>query len=190
MTDIETLGTDSDSTIIQISAVAFDITTGETKDYFNQIVNIERNEGDLKVTARTIKWWLNSHPELLVELLNKGELSSEEVLNNFYEWLGQFEVENTYLWGNGILFDNKMIQHQFEAIGLSYPIHYRNDRDVRTILELAAHKLGVSEKEIKNLVNDKIVDARHTPHNALHDCYYQVALVSYCLDILTNGVKI
>lgn len=41
MVDIETLGTGVNATIFQISAVLFDITTGERFSEFNKIADIE-----------------------------------------------------------------------------------------------------------------------------------------------------
>lgn len=187
MTDIETLGTNSDSTIIQISAIAFDIKTGEHISKFNQIVDITKNERPLKVTGRTIKWWLNTNKELFAELINSGEHSSEQVLRNFYDWVTGLaplaQINNVYLWGNGILFDNKMIQHQLESIGLSYPIFFRNDRDLRTLVELTSFKLGIGEKELKSRYEDDSLVA----HNAFDDVVYQINLAVGCYKELTRA---
>lgn len=182
MTDIETLGTDADSTIIQISAIAFDILTGEHLSIFNQIADISKNEKDIKVTGRTIQWWLNTNKELFAELINGGEYSSETILGNFKEWI-EAQTSNTkdvYLWGNGILFDNKMIQHQLESNGYGYPIFYKNDRDVRTIVDLAGKKLGITEQELK----DKYKNESLVEHNALDDVKYQINLVVGCYNEL------
>lgn len=184
MTDIETLGTNSDSTIIQISAIAFDIKTGEYKSTFNQIANIAKNERPVKVTGSTIQWWLDTNKELFAQLINGGELSSEQVLRNFHTWLTNeiSGVKHTYLWGNGILFDNKMIQHQFESLDLDYPIFYRNDRDLRTLVELTSIKLGTTEKELKERFNDESLVA----HNAFDDVMYQINLAVSCFNELTK----
>lgn len=184
MVDIETLGTKSDSTIIQISAIAFDIRTGTHLYTFNEIADITMNRY-MKVDGSTIKWWLNTDKELLTTLINSGTHSSQEILHKFYVWLNNLsmDMKNVYLWGNGILFDNKMIQHQFESIGLDYPIFYRNDRDVRTILELASMASGLTEQYIKDMSkNENLVH-----HNALDDTIYQISLVRECFRILTEG---
>lgn len=177
MVDIETLGTSSDSTIFQIAAISFDITTGNIHSKFNLIANIAEDES-LNVDGSTLKWWLNTDKELLTILLNKGVGSSKFLLNEFYKWLTNeiSSVKHTYLWGNGILFDNKMIQHQFNNIGLDYPIYYRNDRDVRTIVELTSHKLGITEDELK----EKYSDDSLIEHDAYDDCIYQIKLVVNC----------
>jgi hypothetical protein len=179
MTDIETLGTSSDSTIIQISAIAFDIKTGEHYSQFNQIADVSENESPIKVDGDTIKWWLKTNKELFAELLNSGTYSSEQVLRNFHKWLLELNASSDhdiYLWGNGILFDNKMIQHQLELLGLDYPIFYRNDRDLRTLVELTSIKLGITEKELKTKYSDENLVA----HNAFDDVVYQINLATHC----------
>ena len=181
MVDIETLGNKTDSTIFQIAAVAFDIETGRHFQYFHHIANIAENE-KMNVTGDTLKWWLNTDKELLTKLLNKGEESSEELLRMFWNWMTGLVLDHdVYFWGNGILFDNKMIQHQLEALGLGYPIFFRNDRDVRTIVELAAIKLGTSEKDLRKKYYDKTA-----AHDAANDVANQIRLVSACYKELTK----
>lgn len=182
MTDIETLGTESDSTIIQISAIAFNIETREHLNEFNMIADISLNK-KMSVTGSTIKWWLNTNAELLKDLLNKGQCSTEDMLQSFHSWLTllkKHEDDEVCLWGNGILFDNKMIEHQLKAIGLDYPIHYKNDRDVRTIVDLAAQKNEITEKELKARFQDPSL----TEHDAFDDVKYQINLVSWCYNDL------
>lgn len=184
MTDIETLGHKSDSTIIQISAIAFDMNTGKHLYEFNKIADITKNK-HMNVTGSTLKWWLNTNKELLTDLINEGSQSTDDILIEFHNWLLNMCEEagsskDVYLWGNGILFDNKMIERQFENLGLEYPIFYRNDRDVRTIVDLASAKLNLSEKDLKAIYNDQTLVA----HNALDDVKYQIRLVKGCYETL------
>lgn len=182
MVDIETLGTKSDATITQISAVAFDIQTGEHISKFNVIADIEKNEKPLRVDGGTLKWWLKTNHDLLKDLLLSGTHSSEDILREFHTWISDFGKDNVYLWGNGILFDSKLIEHQMESIGLRYPIFYKNDRDVRTIVDLAGRKLGISESELKI----RYKDSKLIEHNAYDDVVYQINLVVGCYNLLTN----
>lgn len=181
MVDIETLGKGSDAAIFQIAAVAFDIETGKHKSKFNKIANIEE-ETHLRVDGSTLKWWLNTDKELLTNLLNKGKGSCEDLLTDFYHWLKaqSNDQKDIHLWGNGIMFDNKMIQHQLEEAYLDYPIYYKNDRDVRTIVDLAGKKLGISEKELKDRFNDESL----VKHDAYDDVTYQINLVVSCYELL------
>lgn len=184
MTDIETLGTDTTSTIIQISAMAFDIKTGDVVEEFERMIDIEKNENPIDATAGTIKWWLNTNKELFAQLLNAEGVSSEQAIKDLHQWITDMKVgdNDVYLWGNGILFDNKMIEAQMKNIGLKYPIFYRNDRDVRTIVELACAKSFTTEKELKEEFSDDTLVA----HNASDDVRFQIALVSGCYDLLIN----
>lgn len=186
MVDIETLGNKMDSTIIQLAAMAFDIKKGKTLHEFNQVADIEKNENRINVTGSTLEWWMRTNKELFSELLNSGEYSSEDLIRAFHNWIkdikriyGEGETD-FYLWGNGILFDNAMIRHQMESLKLEYPIFYRNDRDVRTIVDLAGAKSGLSEKELKSKFNDELLVA----HNAFDDVVYQIGLVSGCYNML------
>lgn len=184
MVDIETLGTQSDSTIFQIAAVAFDITNGEIIKKFNHAADVEEDKKPLKVDGSTLKWWLSTNKDLFEKLLNSGEYSSEHLLLVFHNWLSVLAAEyDVHLWGNGILFDNKMIQHQLEALGCNYPIFFTNDRDVRTIVELAAFKLGITPGQLKAKYNDENLVA----HDAYDDVLYQVRLVVGCFVTLVGG---
>lgn len=182
MTDIETLGTQSDSTVFQVSAKSFNITTGEIYDSFNMIVDIDY-EKDMKVDGRCLKWWLQTNKELLHKLINSEQsYEPDTVFQKFREWIlsQNDKCKEIYLWGNGIKFDNVMIDTQMKKYGLDYPIFYRNDRDVRTILELASLKIHKTEQEIKDMVT---LDSE-TKHDALNDVSFQIRLVCKCYEIL------
>lgn len=183
MVDLETLGTHANSTIIQISAIAFDIKTGEHYYKFNKIADISKNEDfEMNVSGDTIKWWLTTNKELLAKLINEGEMSSAELVEDFGRWLSVVKsLGDLYLWGNGILFDNKMLQYQLgEDL---YPIKYKNDRDLRTLVDLACTKLGLTEKELRN----KYYDPGLEPHDAYNDVVNQVNLAVNCYRELTKS---
>lgn len=178
MVDIETLGTGEGATVFQIVATAFDITTGQVHDTFQAIGDIEKF-GYLRVDGSTLKWWLNTDKELLTELLNKGNVDEDDMYESLHKWLeDQSETGNmkdVYLWGNGILFDNAKLQYELNE-RFNYPIYYKNDRDVRTILELASLKTGMSEQELK----DSVTDENERKHDAFDDTNFQIRLVHKC----------
>lgn len=179
MVDIETLGKKEGSSIIQIAAVQFNATTGEVLDTFESIGDIEIYD-ELKVDGDTLKWWLNTDKELLTRLLNEGTESESQLIVKFHNWLKG--IESPRLWGNGILFDNLKIKQKCEKYGVPYPIHYKNDRDVRTILDLAVTLGKYTENEIK----DSVTNLGETKHDALDDCLFQVRLVKACFDLLAG----
>lgn len=178
MTDIETLGTKEGATIFQIAAAAFDMETGEIKNAIDLKLDISKVE-DLVVDGDTLKWWLKTDKELLTKLLNEGDLSEIEMLTQFNEWVDGQEG-SPKLWGNGILFDNLKIKHKLESLGLKYPIYYRHDRDVRTILALASSASGLSE----NAIRDSITREDERAHDALDDVRKQIRLVHHCFNLI------
>lgn len=181
MVDLETLGIDEGSTVFQIALASFDIKSGEVFDKIDYIIDISKDD-NLNVDGGTLKWWLNTDKELLTNLLNKGELGKLEALHGVYAWIKeQGKPRDVTLWGNGIIFDNVKLKEQFEAVGISYPIHYKNDRDVRTILALAS-SLGVTEEEIRVSIEDN-----DKKHDAMSDVLYQIRLVSKCYEIIEGG---
>lgn len=188
MVDLETLGTDVDSPIFQIGAVAFDIKTGKEISTFNKIADI--GSESLLIEGSTLKWWLKTDANLFNKLINwqSSNMDTEDLLNAFDTWISYeingifYEINGIYLtkpevtlWGNGIGFDNVMLKNQMN----NYPIKYNKDRDVRTIVDLTATKLGITEKELKDKI-PKIGDV----HNALDDAKWQVELVHFCYKTL------
>ena len=183
MVDIETLGTKEGATIFQIAAMSFNITSGEVFDSINLIGDIDKYNY-LTVDGSTLKWWLNTNKELLSELLNKGTLDDLKMAELFHHWLisQSGDIKNVYLWGNGILFDNAKMQKFFDDNLLDYPIFFRNDRDVRTLLELASFKSGLTESEIK----DSVTNEEEVKHDAFDDIKFQIRLAHKCYEILVK----
>lgn len=185
--DIETLGTSLDATMIQIAAVACDISTRTFKGAFNDFINVEKS--DIIVTGGTLKWWAKTNPELFAKILEKGKSSEKEVLCEFLHWLDRVkdvakrefheDVELCF-WGNGILFDNAILRAHCEKYDFTYPIKFWNDRDIRTLLSLASIKSGKSEKQLR----DSCVDKADTLHDAMNDCKLEMRLAFLCYDIL------
>lgn len=71
------------------------------------------------------------------------------------------------------MFDNQIIKTKLAQYGFSYPISYKNDRCVRTIVDLYCTKKGITEKQFKDIhkSNDLIA------HNGLDDCKFQIRFV-------------
>jgi len=181
MTDIETLGVKDNVAIIQLSAIAFNIKTGEYIDTFNNLIDVSKVDG-LIIDGSTLKWWLETNKELLTNIITQATKQLDEVLFLFNEWIEELNCHSKkkFLWGNGILFDNRIIQDQMRKYGLDYPIFYRNDRDVRTIVELAGIKENITEKELKQRFNNDSL----TKHDAFDDTRYQIELVCGCYKII------
>lgn len=184
MTDIETLGKSDYTTVFQIAACMFDIETGEVIDTFNQIADISE-DNDIIIDGSTLLWWLKTDKELLTNLLENGTVSQKGLFVNFNNWILQFSmsIKDVFLWGNGMLFDNKLIKSKMEQYDIDYPIFYRNDRDMRTIVELAALKSGVAtEKEFRDMNKCEGLVA----HDGLDDVKAQIHVLSKAWNVLLD----
>ena len=189
MVDLETLGTRYDAAVFQIAAASFDIESGVIIDDFNAVADISKlTAEDGVIKGETLKWWLDTDKDLLAELVGNGTYSPRDLITVFHRWLDELtlEYDDVCLWGNGILFDNAIIRHKFESYGYEYPIRYHNDRDVRTIFEIAQAKTGLSWYDLRDRIYDKSLKA----HDAVNDVENQIALVSKCYRILTKGESV
>ncbi len=202
LVDIESLGRTADSLIYEIGAIAFDRETDKEISTYHCSLSI-KNMKDITITASTLLWWLKENPELMRHVLS-GENESEvdevfydekSLLSSFVEWikydidrkLGKFgEYINVFLWGNGILFDNRLLKEHMEKYNIEYPIFYRNDRDLRTLIELAAEMTGCKDdKEFR----EKYVLKNTTEHDALDDVRNEYNAMKVAYEIITNQNK-
>lgn len=189
MVDIETIGKVQDATIFQIAAASFDIVSGEILNTIDLKLDV-RSVEDFQADGDTLLWWLNENKELLTKLLNEGDLSEPKFYRLFREWMiaesldseGNETDYELAMWGNGISFDIVRLRNKFEKHNMPFPISYRNEFDVRTILELASDKTGISKADLKLMAT---VDSE-TKHDALDDVRYQVRLVSQAYNMLMS----
>jgi len=166
MIDIETLGNVSNSVIVSIGAVKFDIATGETGECLYQTVDIDSClKKGMVVTGSTIRWWLSQSEEARNELINGMNVPIEGALNN----LSQFIQPTDIVWSNGLRFDISLLSDAYNLIGKPIPWEFRNERDVRTLVSFAP--------EIKRR---KVEEYKSTTHHALFDCILQI---QYCSEI-------
>jgi len=130
MIDIETMGNISNSAIVSIAAVPFDLETGQNGRPFYHLIDLESclKEG-LKVTGDTIKWWLTKSESARNEIAKGGGLPLKWVLNLFSEYVNK----DYFLWSNGLRFDIALLEDAYITCGMEIPWDFRKERDVRTL---------------------------------------------------------
>ena len=174
MLDLETMGNNSNSVIVSIGAVPFDIETGEfdRKLSFYEKIDIDSClKAGLKVDGSTIYWWLNQSKKAQEELLlYKRPLS--DVLTEFTNWInGIYALNNNKndinIWGNGATFDIVILANAYRALDRNFPWNYHHERDVRTLVSFAPE---IKDKVIKLT---KILE-----HHPIDDCVLQIKYVS------------
>lgn len=159
MLDLETWGTGNKAVIISIGAVRFD----ETELYDRFHVAIEPASCmrvGLEVDAGALLWWLS--PELdepRKAWLNLERTDLASALDGFALWLGAPPI--AALWGNGSTFDNIILRSAYEAVGMEYPVRYRQDACYRTLKYRAPDIKLVREGTHHSALDDAISQAKH-----------------------------
>lgn len=178
MVDLETLGTTPGGVILSLGAVQFDIETGKTgSTFYKKIALADSLAAGLTVDAATLQWWMLQSEPAKKELFDGAE-EIKNVMYDFADFVDQPD-QPVYLWGNSARFDLGLLEAAYVKLRIPIPWKFRNERCLRTLVSLAPH--------IKQ--NFKW-DSTLTAHNALHDCYQQIAYCCETWKYLTNNKTI
>lgn len=180
MVDLETMGSNPEAPIVAIGAVFFDPGTGKTGEEFYQIVSLESAmEFGAKPDATTIIWWMKQSSEARAAITGGDAISLMDAIDNLDEFIHTNSangIKCVQLWGNGRSFDNVILRRAYEQVGAELAVPFRNDRDVRTIVELGK-TIGMNPRYEIPFDGDM--------HNALADARHQVKYVSAIWQRLT-----
>ena len=164
MVDIESMGNTSNSAIISIGAVKFDISTGKTGDEFYTIIDLQSClDIGLTMDASTVLWWMQQSDEARKEF-TKEAVPIEKALEDFSKF---FNDANYEVWGNSARFDLGLLNDAYNKLKKPIPWKYYNERCVRTLVSF-------------NRTIKKEYPVPENTHNAIIDCYYQIG---YCSQI-------
>ena len=165
MLDLETMGNKSNSALVSIGAVEFNLETGETGREFYHVIDLQSClDVGLKVNASTIYWWLQKSQTARDAICNNKKLPLSTVLNMFHGWMEDC-IEHVNIWGNGARFDIGLMEDAYVACGYKkVSWYFRSERDVRTLVAFAP--------DIK--ANLPFMGIEHNP---IDDCKHQI---SYC----------
>ena len=185
--DLETLGVGINPVITQVGMVAFNIDTGKViARYRNEISITSSLDHGFVIDADTLRWWMNQDDLLTAKVMN-GTKHVDTIVDEITKWLEAVVVTarttnaGLYFWGNGILADNVWLKSAYKAVGRTYPIKYTNDRDVRTLLELAAKRIDQPTSAITNEI-----DFKGNKHDALDDAMWEAELISKCWNLISS----
>ena len=168
MIDIETLGTKSNSVILSIAAVNFDLETGNTGKTFYEKINIQTClDCGLEICSETLNWWITKTPQNVCKDAFEGKVSLAKVLVDLWCFVKNLRQDEIELWGNSARFDLGLIENAFDKCCMLIPWKYYNERDVRTLVSFAPH----IKKETPFI---------GTKHNPVDDCLHQI---KYCSKI-------
>ena len=171
MLDLETIGQHSNAVIVSIGAVFFNPLTGNIGAEFYQVIDIEDTMKYGEVDGSTLKWWMKQNDDARSIFNTNDTMPLKDALLEFNEWMYQIEgFRNRVVWGNGATFDNTILTNAYKATNMTKPWHFRNDRDVRTMVDVGRRVLGIDPKK-SNVF-------KGNPHNALDDAKHQAKYIS------------
>jgi len=155
MIDIETLGTQPGSVIIQIGAKRFDPRTGYVfvRDFEMGIDPNYPPSLNAIIDAETLKWWLQQDPKVLAKVMS----GTHNIVNGM-RGLSEYCSGCTHFWAKSPDFDMGLLGYFYGKYYTSTPWTYKNRMDVRTVLEMA----------------DVTQPPAVTPHDAVSDCEAQI----------------
>ena len=180
MIDMETMGNSPDAPIVSIGAVFFDPSTGNTGAEFYRVVSLESSMSfGMKPDASTIQWWLKQSSEARSAILVDEAMGLRESLELLADFIAENAANGSHtvqLWGNGCSFDNVILRRAHALTETPFAVPFRNDRDVRTMVELGK-SVGINPRYDIPFEGDM--------HNALSDARHQVKYVSAIWQRLT-----
>lgn len=156
MVDLETLGSTPGCAIISIGAVEFFPGTALTfgkKFYANVDLQSCLDRG-LKAEGDTFYWWMQQSEKARLSLL-EARVPIFMALGYFADFLDTDAI----LWSHGSSFDLAVLSVAFHKIGMPKPWQFRNERDTRTVLDLAKMKMPKIEE-----AHNALADAENQAH--------------------------
>lgn len=165
MIDIETLDTEPSAHILSIAAVRFHIKTGKVID--QQEYYLSDNQPCRKFSKDTVQWWAKpEHKDAFMHIMSQPKVPLMYALMQ----LSEFVKPEDYVWANSPSFDLTILHHAFAQTGVHDPINFRQQMDVRTLINLFPEVIGD-------------VEPVGTQHNALDDCLWQIRCVCVALEM-------
>lgn len=198
MVDIETLDNVSFSAITKIAAVRFNIKTGEVLDKFEVTVDLQSCiDLNMSINADTLLWWLETNADLLRDILNdQKKVKLGEALHMFRMWLDSNKPSNLYIWGNSNRFDLGILHNAYTKCdqGNKLPWLFRNERDVRTLIDLPNILNGLlTDKDVTTLnpnIKQAVIELNSgQKHNPIDDCLVQISYVVATMNNLSTFIN-
>lgn len=168
--DLETLGNNPNSPIIQIGAKVFN----ENYDFcgcFDQTADISTIPKDkFEIDYSTIQWWFGQiadNPKLVTPY-QEASLTHNQLVSDFRNWLLEitevYDPTSVFYWSHAT-FDPPILQNHFRKYGLPL-IPYRQFMDLRTLQFITG-------------VTSKTRIGNH--HNAYDDAVFQAEYIKLAL---------
>lgn len=175
MLDLETLSTRNDAAIISIGACLFDMKTGQIGPTFHRHIKLDDSPLRGHISADTVKWWLKQDDAARNAIASPAKaVKLGSALFDLREFIPRNKTLK--LWSNGATFDLVIIRNALERFGYIIPWQYWQERDTRTLVDIAERITGIK--------TTKIIEFSGTKHDALADALYQAAYIHSAYNVL------
>ena len=135
MTDIETLASTPDAAVIAIGLCAFN--RNEIIDSMEILIDPHLSMGHRD--PKTIEWWRQQDPKVLEKMFS-GKETPWAACALMTEFVRNYDKHLEGFWANPPQFDIVILRQMFEVCGAKFPVHFRKERDFRTLKTLAHAK--------------------------------------------------
>lgn len=162
MVDLETLGKTSDSIILSIGAVSFEM-DGSTGPEIELFPLVDQQITNRKIEWSTIQWWMKQEEKArlsIADAVREGSLLN--CLLTLDIFCKEHLDEKFKVWANGAAFDIAMLNHAFDQYKMLTPWSYRNVFDCRTMVYMSK-------------ISTKKYEGTGVKHSAIDDCKWQIS---------------
>jgi len=178
--DLETLGNNANSPIIQLGAVRFygdEVNPDDIKeeDKFIRNINMKslQNYG-FEVNYDTIEWWFKQEDKAIKSIVNvEDKVDIRQALSDFRTWLVN---PADYVYWSHATFDPPILTNALVKTGVGNFIRFTSHRDIRTLTHLVGGHVNVDRVGVH--------------HNALDDCIYQALYINKSISIIEDRSKV
>lgn len=156
MLDIETLGKGPKAVVLSAAVIIFNNNFEEITSrvvYFDVIGQVEKGRS---IDASTVAWWMDQSVDARRRAFCQEHAMCEDSLRELSSAIRGCET----VWAKSPQFDCTIMESLYADFGLEAPWHYREPRDLRTIVKLAA-QASYEAPEFKGIEHDPLDDCRH-----------------------------
>ena len=158
MIDLETLGTGSNSVVVSVGLVAFNISTGEILAELDIGLNLNQQikTGGV-IDGDTLEFHFAQAPDSMQKMAQRKVLDVKEGLDLISNFIKANNL--TTIWGNGATFDNVILRNLYARHLKVFPLGFWTDRDLRTAVDI--YNIDTRTVPFEGIKHYCLDDARH-----------------------------
>lgn len=176
MIDLETLSTEPNACVLSIGACFFDIKTGDIGAEFHKHIDVGGRNDNVHISADTVLWWLKQ-PEAARAAITQAKSVTllAQALTDLFIFISK--TKQPTVWSNGASFDLVILRTHYKRWGISAPWQYWQERDTRTLVDIAKRITGTDASNTVRVAGD-------IKHDALADAIHQAQYISTAYRLL------